>query len=377
MGENELLPRLNRLEKEVRELIATFAGIKIDLQLMVKVKERIKPGTGCKVYYDSNGLIMKSSDLEAGDIPSLPMEKVDGLLERLNKQAEDQKKGKIEEKKIKSGTGIKISYDEYGRVTSSTNNLLQDDIPELPMERISGLEDTIRNIRSELNGILSARKDRYRVAPGTYTKITYGDDGRVISGTNISMDDIPMNLINRIIAIESRIGSLAAQDTMNSVVRRVDKKLNANPEIYPGTYTKVYVDEHGLVTQGDRITIDDIGPITINNVADLQSILKNKANQSDMIQVMNTVNQLASSDKSREIVQLKNEVSTKANDYTVRTMETKLNMISSSVDTLLNRMPDKNVMELINNLVQSNEDMKRRIASFEREINDKIEKLKK
>ena len=377
MGENELLPRLNRLEKEVRELIATFAGIKIDLQLMVKGKERIKPGTGCKVYYDSNGLIMKSSDLEAGDIPSLPMEKVDGLLERLNKQAEDQKKGKFEEKKIKSGTGIKISYDEYGRVTSSTNNLLQDDIPELPMERIFGLEDTIRNIRNELNGILSTRKDRYRVAPGTYTKITYGDDGRVISGTNISMDDIPMNLINRIIAIESRIGSLAAQDTMNSVVRRVDKKLNANPEIYPGTYTKVYVDEHGLVTQGDRITIDDIGPITINNVADLQSILKNKANQSDMIQVMNTVNQLASSDKSREIVQLKNEVSTKANDYTVRTMETKLNMISSSVDTLLNRMPDKNVMELINSLVQSNEDMKRRIASFEREINDKIEKLKK
>jgi len=377
MDLNELNGKVNRLEKDVRELIASLSGLRIDIQMAVQRKERIRPGTGCKIYYDSNGLVMKSEDLEAGDIPLLPIEKIDGLLERLQKKSSESKEKHEEEKRIKAGSGIKINYDEFGRVTSSSESLLPIDIPELTMDKIAGLEDAIKTIREELNGILNQRKEKYRIAPGTAVKVSYGEDGRIISGSELTMDDIPRSLISKINLIESRIPSLASQEVVNTALSRLNKKLDANVPIYGGTFTKVHVDENGLVTQGDRITVEDIGTITINNVADLPSILKNKANQSDMIQVLNTVNQLASSDQSSEIVRLKNMVESKANDYTVKSIQAQVGSLTSSIDNLLNRIPDRDIMDLVNTVLQSNEDIKRRLITFENEINEKIDKLKK
>ena len=377
MDLNELNGKVNQLEKDVRELITSLSGLRIDIQMAVQRKERIRPGTGCKIYYDSNGLIMKSEDLEAGDIPLLPIEKIDGLLERLQKKSSESKEKHEELKKIKAGSGIKINYDEYGRVTSSSESLLPTDIPELTMNKITGLEDAIKTIREELNGILNQRKEKYRIAPGTAVKVSYGEDGRIISGSELTMDDIPRSLINKINLIESRIPSLASQEVVNTALSRLNKKLDANVPIYGGTFTKVHVDENGLVTQGDRITVEDIGTITINNIADLPSILKNKANQSDMIQVLNTVNQLASSDQSSEIVRLKNMVESKANDYTVKSIQAQVGNLTASIDNLLNRIPDRDIMDLVNTVLQSNEDIKRRLITFENEINEKIDKLKK
>ena len=377
MDLNELNGKVNQLEKDVRELIASLSGLRIDIQMAVQRKERIRPGTGCKIYYDSNGLIMKSEDLDAGDIPLLPIEKIDGLLERLQKKSSESKEKHEELKKIKAGSGIKINYDEYGRVTSSSESLLPVDIPELTMNKITGLEDAIKTIREELNGILNQRKEKYRIAPGTAVKVSYGEDGRIISGSELTMDDIPRSLISKINLIESRIPSLASQEVVNTALSRLNKKLDANVPIYGGTFTKVHVDENGLVTQGDRITVEDIGTITINNIADLPSILKNKANQSDMIQVLNTVNQLASSDQSSEIVRLKNMVESKANDYTVKSIQAQVGNLTASIDNLLNRIPDRDIMDLVNTVLQSNEDIKRRLITFENEINEKIDKLKK
>lgn len=377
MDLNELNGKVNQLEKDVRELIASLSGLRIDIQMAVQRKERIRPGTGCKIYYDSNGLIMKSEDLEAGDIPLLPIEKIDGLLERLQKKSSESKEKHEELKKIKAGSGIKINYDEYGRVTSSSESLLPTDIPELTMNKITGLEDAIKTIREELNGILNQRKEKYRIAPGTAVKVSYGEDGRIISGSELTMDDIPRSLISKINLIESRIPSLASQEVVNTALSRLNKKLDANVPIYGGTFTKVHVDENGLVTQGDRITVEDIGTITINNIADLPSILKNKANQSDMIQVLNTVNQLASSDQSSEIVRLKNMAESKANDYTVKSIQAQVGNLTASIDNLLNRIPDRDIMDLVNTVLQSNEDIKRRLITFENEINEKIDKLKK
>lgn len=377
MDLNELNGKVNQLEKDVRELIASLSGLRIDIQMAVQRKERIRPGVGCKIYYDSNGLIMKSEDLEAGDIPLLPIEKIDGLLERLQKKSSESKEKHEELKKIKAGSGIKINYDEYGRVTSSSESLLPTDIPELTMNKIAGLEDAIKTIREELNGILNQRKEKYRIAPGTAVKVSYGEDGRIISGSELTMDDIPRSLISKINLIESRIPSLASQEVVNTALSRLNKKLDANVPIYGGTFTKVHVDENGLVTQGDRITVEDIGTITINNIADLPSILKNKANQSDMIQVLNTVNQLASSDQSSEIVRLKNMVESKANDYTVKSIQAQVGNLTASIDNLLNRIPDRDIMDLVNTVLQSNEDIKRRLITFENEINEKIDKLKK
>lgn len=377
MDLNELNGKVNQLEKDVRELITSLSGLRIDIQMAVQRKERIRPGTGCKIYYDSNGLIMKSEDLEAGDIPLLPIEKIDGLLERLQKKSSESKEKHEELKKIKAGSGIKINYDEYGRVTSSSESLLPIDIPELTMNKIAGLEDAIKTIREELNGILNQRKEKYRIAPGTAVKVSYGEDGRIISGSELTMDDIPRSLISKINLIESRIPSLASQEVVNTALSRLNKKLDANVPIYGGTFTKVHVDENGLVTQGDRITVEDIGTITINNIADLPSILKNKANQSDMIQVLNTVNQLASSDQSSEIVRLKNMVESKANDYTVKSIQAQVGNLTASIDNLLNRIPDRDIMDLVNTVLQSNEDIKRRLITFENEINEKIDKLKK
>ena len=197
-----------------------------------------------------------------------------------------------------------------------------------------------------------------------------------MGGTTLTMDDIPMTLINKINLLENRMASFAGQEAMSTAMNRLNKKLDANVKILGGTYTKVQVDDNGLVTQGDRVTVDDIGAITINNIAELPTMLKNKANQADMVQVLNTLNRLATSDRTRDVVQLKTVVEGKADNYTVKSLESQINTLSTSVDNLLTRIPDRSVMQTINRLVQENDDLKQQIKSLEKEMNRRIEELK-
>ena len=117
--------------------------------------------------------------------------------------------------------------------------------------------------------------------------------------------------------------------------------------------------------------------MTINNIAELPTMLKNKANQADMVQVLNTLNSLATSDRTRDVVQLKTVVEGKADNYTVKSLESQINTLSTSVDNLLTRIPDRSVMQTINRLVQENDDLKQQIKSLEKEMNRRIEELKK
>ena len=70
-------------------------------------------------------------------------------------------------------------------------------------------------------------------------------------------------------------------------------------------------------------------------------------------------------------------VESKANDYTVKSIQAQVGNLTSSIDNLLNRIPDRDIMDLVNTVLQSNEDIKRRLITFENEINEKIDKLKK
>ena len=53
-------------------------------------------------------------------------------------------------------------------------------------------------------------------------------------------------------------------------------------------------------------------------------------------------------------------VESKANDYTVKSIQAQVGNLTASIDNLLNRIPDRDIMDLVNTVLQSNEDIKRR-----------------
>ena len=365
---------ISNLKTDLNDVKNIIAGLKIDKQLIIQSNSIIPPGIACRITYDSKGLILKGEELRLDDIPELPIEKITGLRKILDGKAPstilDNIKGNsnTDRPKIKAGTGIKINYDENGLVLSSVENLSTLDIPDLPMGKILGLSDRLSMIESHVSNIKKI-DDEYSITPGTFTKITYGADGRVISGTKLSMDDLPIDFISRMNIIESRIPILASQQTVDGLSKNINTKLEANKLINSGVFTKVTVDEKGLVTHGDNLTIKDIPEIKINDVTNLASTLRGKAEQSDLVNLMNTVSSLNSSNGSADITSIKNELSSKASNDSLKVLENKIDNTQSLVDRLTEKLPSEFIINQLQDIQDKLSTLTGRVSVIERKLN--------
>ena len=147
---------INILEKELKEFKKVIQGLEakiiaydIDRQNYVKRENVLKPSSGCKVFYDKNGLVLRAESLSVDDIPTIPMEKVSSLKESLN-DAMTKHLSIKERDKITPGEGFKITYNEYGDVVSSVDKLHPGDIPSLPISKIESLHDQLELISHTL-----------------------------------------------------------------------------------------------------------------------------------------------------------------------------------------------------------------------------------
>ena len=360
----------------VGDIEKVIAGLKIDKQLILQANTVIPPGIGCRVTYDSKGLILKTEDLRIEDIPDLPVEKITGLKKILDGKADGNILDNLKttdittgREKIKPGTGIKINYDENGLIVSSTDGLSIFDIPDLPFGKIIGLTDKLSMIESQLNDITSEEIKEYSVTPGTFAKISYGDDGRVISGTKLSMDDLPIDFINRMNTIESRIPGLASQQTVDALVKDVAIKLEANKPITSGVFTKIMVDEKGLVTLGDNLTIKDLPEIQIKDITNLASILRNKAEQSDLVELTNTVSSIMSNNGSAELIGIKNELSSKASDDSLKALANKVANTQDILTTLTDKLPIEFIITQLHDIQDKISTLTGRVSTIERHLN--------
>jgi len=343
-------------------------SLKLDQQRTLRANTVIPPGVTCKVAYDSSGLVIKSLELEDEDIPQLSIDKISGLRNILNSQQVETKPKKDEvvpKRTIKAGTGTKVNYDENGLVTSSTD-LTQDDIPSLAIEKITGLKDLLSTLELQEQ---VAPPTKTKINPGTFPKITFDSDGRVVVGSKLSIDDIPGDIINRINLLESRLTSFASRESVNNLLKITDNKLNCNPSINAGTFTKVIVDQNGLVISGTDLTIHDLPEINIHDIPELASILKKKADQSDVIELNNQLSLMSNSNQLVEMNKIKTKLDTKADEVEVKNLSNQVREFKKDVDNLSQKLPSEHLPIEIKQLWSIITTLTGRISVLEEKMN--------
>lgn len=341
----ELISSLNTVKKDVNAL-------KINDKFRLNSNIPIGPGVACKIAFDHNGLIVKGSNLESTDIPQLDISKIDGLKKSLDNKASakefnilrDSLKNIIEplsrNKDNIIGTATKVNFTSDGRIVSSSE-LLPSDIPELSIEKITGLQDILDGIKSHVTSknIEESNFD-VKTTPGVYTKVKVDNLGRVVYGDKLSMDDIPIEFITRLNEIDSKLLDTISKDNIDKLFKILDKKLDAKPIITPGVYTKVIIDENGLVTKGDNLSIEDLPELHTSDINGLDHILNDKASHSDIIELNNTMAKMLSSfNKIGDITSIKNSLSSKAADSEVKDIASKVKSIENSVNNIIDHMP--------------------------------------
>ena len=364
-----------QLQDDIRQLRKDVNALRINEQRYLKSNTLIPPGIACKVSYDGYGLIVNGTKLESSDIPELPIDHIISLRKIL-----DDKIGSNEFKKLQIeasnnvikkgnivGSGIKVNYDHNGLVIS-TSDLLVDDIPELPIQKIDGLLEKLSLLESHHKTEMV--DDNNTITPGIFCKISYDNKGRVISGSNLDINDIPIELINRINSFESMLPMLATGDVVRAIGENVLKKLDSNNPITSGTYTKVTVDSKGLVTKGDKLTVNDLPELTIMDIKNLYTELHNKVNLDTFIALNDTVSTMVNSLKSiGDVNEIKNTVSTKANESDMRLTISQVKELRDKFNILNDKIPNDTIMEQLQQIQLELSTLSGRISVIENKLN--------
>ena len=267
------------------------------------------------------------------------------------------------------GTGVKINYNADGRIVS-TADLLPSDIPTLTIDKIEGLSDIIESLNIPKENSINDFDNNIKIHAGTYSKVTVDQYGKVVSGSKLDINDIPNDLIIKINNIESKIPLLALSSSINNINKELINKVTLNEPIKSGTYTKVKVDSKGLVIEGDKLTIKDLPELNISDIEGLDKIIKNTVDRSEFMNLNDTVSSLANSlNNIGEITGIKNELKMKASDEDVKRINSKVITIQNTVDSLVNIMPSDMINAQLNQIMDELSVLNGRISVIERQLN--------
>lgn len=376
MSDLEVIKKLQRDVSELRErdeeLLRTIEALKIDRQIYLRANDLIKPGMATKLAYDEHGLILSGEELEATDIPELNIDHIKGLRDSLAGKAsrKDLKNISIDLEEIFKerdvvSTGCKVNYDRYGCIQSSSD-LLVDDIPKLPISHIEGLNERLELIMKSNAKPVNDIHDN--ISAGNGCKIYYDEHGHVVRSENLGMNDIPQQLIIRMNELETRMMELAPSKTLEAINTTLSKKVSKAGNVVPGTYSKITLNKDGLATKGEDLTVDDLPELEIVHIKGLYEALKNKAEHSDVIEVMNSVNMLTSYvGKIGELTAMKNKLDKTVSEDKFNQLMSKVSDISKVIDRLssIDFSVLSNQMESLN---RSIEDISSRITVLEQKI---------
>lgn len=376
----QLANQVDALNESLDDIKKIVTALKLNEQSHVTKNKKIQPGIACKVAYDSNGLVLSGIGLDASDIPVLQIDAINGLRsmleDKLDKSHYKELQTEMSNLILKKGnivsSGIKVNYDKNGLIVSSSDELTIDDIPSLPVSKVDGLSDRLEILESYHNedNIRTITVDDIKVNPGTFTKITFDELGRVLKGTKLSLDDLPNELISNINKIDSKLLELASQKVVNSLVDSVSKKLDANSSIVSGTFTKVKVDSKGLVTEGTNLTTNDIPSSILDDIDDLKTEMKTKVTNESFLQLYDDVSIII--DKMNDISNIKDlqsKIDRKAEDSDVKNISSQLSSLQTLVDTLNEKIVNDTIMEQLSIIENQLSTLSGRISVIETKLN--------
>ena len=277
---DELTTRVNSIEQKV-------TGMMIDVQSYIPKRLEIEPGTGTKISYDKDGIVRGSLPLEATDIPALPMSKIEGLDELKSntisitdlKKFEEEINKKVSPGEIKA-TGTKVNIDSNGNVVG-IGTLTQEDIPQISINHVTKLSDTL----SDFNGRLSAISNSIKSL-----------DDRIKSINFVSKNSDNSNGNSNYAQIVSEINELSqAIFLINQRLNRRDSYYSSPVRVPAGRYSAFTVDHNGTIVSADELTDVDVETIhaEINEmkgeISKILQSMKLKADSIEMTKLQNTL----------------------------------------------------------------------------------------
>lgn len=377
----ELQNKVTNLEESISDISKVINVLKIDSQLFLKRNVDIPPGIATKIAYDKNGLVIDGNKLKASDIPEITIDGVKDLRRILDEKVTKYDLSKSLESNLSLynnapgdivNTGCKINYDANGRIVSSAN-LAIDDLPDISITDILDLSDELDLIKSQLISPSTVIEEKtVKIEPGTFSKISFDENGHVIAGNKLSMDDIPVDITIRLNEIENKLPNFASQKTVAAMNNSISKKLDANEySIKSGTFLKVTVDSKGLVINGDsELTKKDLPELSIDDIIGLEFKLRSKADQDTLIDLTETVSMLVSNmDKIGNVLALESKIESKAEDRDLKEIQIRMKSIQTLMDTLSNKIPNDVIMEQLQNIQNELSSLSGRISTIERKMN--------
>ena len=377
---NELITQLNDLKDQVATINQTVAALKIDAQYWVKSDAKINPGIGCKVAYNKDGIIVNSSALEASDIPTISIDQVANLRKELesNAKAAASKLNEIDMTKVFThteviGTACKVNYDKHGMIVDGSS-LIEEDIPKLSIDHIDGLPDILDELKNRpINNAISEHTSV--IKPSTGCKISFDQFGHVTNVAKLSLTDIPNELIVHINEIESTLSTMASQKALNNINSIVTKKLDANPQIEPGIYTKVMVDSNGLVIGGKKLTVSDLPQLNISDIEGLQLELKNKVGIDKFNSLNDDLNIYMNSISMPRINEAIDKAIKKcASKFDIDTIQFDVNNLRSSIESISERLPSDMISDEISKVTSAISTLSGRIAVLDKQYSAILDK---
>ena len=223
---NNIQKRMDLLELSFDKINKKLNALLIDNQSYIKRNNLIKPSIASKISYDGNGLVIKGEDLEEFDIPTLSIDKIKELRRELNKKINKSEINNFLSNKYRElqksdivGTGCKINYDKNGLVIN-TSDLLQEDIPDLSIDKIIGLSKELNYIKSLINNI-EENNSKNEV-----------DDNIIIQSNEnkkLTENDIPISIINRLNKLEANFIKFASkQISSDKLIKLIENMKSEN-----------------------------------------------------------------------------------------------------------------------------------------------------
>ena len=337
--------RLDALEKAVSELMKVAKAYSIDKQNYVSRVDKVKPGVGYKIGYNSDGLIISAKQLDAPDIPFLPMEKITNLKKSLDEKADKSSLAEINDRidnVRKKGavkyTGSVVNVDENGLVVS-VEDLLPVNIPEIPIAKVEGLQKALDDLSHQ---DLPEYIEHPDVEPGVGCKVSYDNHGHIVSSLPLTADDIPSIFMDSINAITAEIASIRQEiaasniSTEEKLFKKVDK-----PEqklITDKYYTKFKVSEDGLVEDPTTLRPEDIPELPKSKITGLETTLNGLATVNQVMELNDEIGHVAS-ELNEHLIDATAAINKKADVEDLGKLRADLNSTNDLVENLARSMP--------------------------------------
>lgn len=172
--------------------------------------------SGIKVAWNKNGQIISHGDLNASDIPELPIDKIKGLPEALQEI-----ESSIQSQNV-AATGA-----ESFTIHTDTNIKEKDTTdPELIrqlIERVGNIESQLTTL-PDLTSISKSMDQLYQkldsnspITPGTFTKVMVDSNGLITGGSGIEMKDLPEDIVSRVSDMQETLSHKAEQGAVTEL----------------------------------------------------------------------------------------------------------------------------------------------------------------